>query len=276
VTTHAARRVLCVTLAGLAACAAAPAAGGAQTPPPDAISMSGSNTVVPLVADLVFYYRRTLRRPPHFTLRGVGTPTGIADVARGITRIGLAARGAAPGDPPGLVFTPLAISGLCLVTNVRNPLANVTRAEMQEIVSGRRTTWAGLPGAAVDGPIVKGGLQPGLAGDELFREVFLDPATPRVDVRSFPTFGTLRAFLLATPAAAGYMDFAFLAGLHVVPYEAVPCTRATIASGVYPGRRQLSLVTRGRPRGAAGRFVAWTRTSAVARRVIATRYVLAR
>jgi phosphate transport system substrate-binding protein len=273
--TAAPRRLLCVTLAVLAACAAAPAKGGAQTMPPE-ISMSGSNTVVPLVADLVYYYRRTLRRPPHFTLRGVGTPTGVADVARGVTRIGLAARGPAAGDPPGLVFTPLAISGVCLVANVRNPVAGVTRAQWQDVVAGRRTTWAGVPGAAVDAPIVKAGLDPGLAGDELFRDVFVDAATPLAGFRTFPTFRALRAFVLATPAAAGYIDFAFLPGLHGVPYEGVPCSRATIASGAYPGRRQLSLVTRGGPSGAAGRFIAWARTSAVARRVIATRYVLAR
>jgi phosphate transport system substrate-binding protein len=273
------RPLACAVVAVLAlvAVAAAPAAAPAQgRSAPAEVSLNGSNTLVPLLADLVFYYRRAVPRPPHFTLHGSSTPTGVGDAARGIATIGLAARGPDEADPPGLVFMPLAFSGVCLVTNVRNPVAGATRAQIQEIVAGRRTTWAGIPGAGLAGEIVKAGLEPGLAGEVLFRETFVDPETPLVGFRAFATFRAVRAFVLATPGAAAYVDFAFQRGLHAVPYEGVPCTRATIASGAYPARRQLSLVTRGRPRGAAARFMRWLRTSAVARRVIATRYVPAR
>ena len=83
----------------------------------------------------------------------------------------------------------------------------------------------------------------------------------------------MRLFVLSTPAAWGYVDFAFTKGLHVVPYEGVPCSRATIANGSYPARSELTFVTRGAPRGAAARFIRWTRTSALARRIVRTRYV---
>jgi phosphate transport system substrate-binding protein len=144
------------------------------------------------------------------------------------------------------------------------------------MAAGRRQTWAEVPGAAIDGRIERVGLRAGLAGEVLFRESFLDPDTPVVGFRAFSTVRAVRAFVLATPTAVGYVDFGFIGGLHAVPFDGIPCSRATIASGVYPGRRQLSLVTRGRPRGGAARFMAWVRTSAVARRVIAARSVPAR
>jgi phosphate transport system substrate-binding protein len=78
----------------------------------------------------------------------------------------------------------------------------------------------------------------------------------------------------ATPAAFGYVDLEFARRLHVVAYEGVPCTRATVAGGRYPARRTLGFVTKGRPRGALARFLQWTRTDPTARRVIASRYVL--
>jgi phosphate transport system substrate-binding protein len=60
---------------------------------------------------------------------------------------------------------------------------------------------------------------------------------------------------------------------NVMAYNGVPCTRATVRSGAYPAGRPLGVATRGRPRGALGRFLRWARTSPIARRVIATRYV---
>src|SRR3954471_969400 len=72
-------------------------------------------------------------------------------------------------------------------------------------------------------------------------------------------------------AAFGYVDLALAGPLHVIAYEGVGCARETIRSGAYPARRPLGIVTRGRPRGALARFLRWARTSATARRVIATR-----
>jgi ABC-type phosphate transport system substrate-binding protein len=83
----------------------------------------------------------------------------------------------------------------------------------------------------------------------------------------------MRDYVRSTPAAFGYVDLAYAGELHAIPYEGVPCTRATVRSGVYPARRPLGFVTRGRPRGEVRRFLRWIRHSRTAHRVIATRYV---
>ena len=84
----------------------------------------------------------------------------------------------------------------------------------------------------------------------------------------------MRDFVRSTPAAFGYVDLAYAGELHAIPYEGVPCTRATIRSGEYPARRPLGFVTRGRPRGATAAVPALDPPQpATARRVIATRYV---
>ena len=83
----------------------------------------------------------------------------------------------------------------------------------------------------------------------------------------------LRSYIASTPAAWGYLDSAFSDELHRVPFEGVPCTNATIASGAYPARRGLNLVTNGPPKGHVARFIRWIRTDRVARRDHATRYI---
>jgi phosphate transport system substrate-binding protein len=238
------------------------------------VEISGSSTTLPLVADLAWFYRHDVQRPGRFELVGGGTDAGIADAARGIVDIGLASRARVPTDPPGVRFTPFAASGVCLVTNAANPLPGLTRAQLQDLVAGRATSWAQVAGAARTDPILSAGLAIGTGARSVFLATFVDAGTPFTEAaRTFTTAAQIRSFVRANPAAWSYVDLAFAAGLHAVPFEGVPCTRRTVASGAYPGRRELAFVTRGPARGAAARFMRWVRTDATARRVIATRYV---
>jgi phosphate transport system substrate-binding protein len=247
---------------------AAPARGEAT------ISMSGSVVTRALVADLAYFYRHDVRNPPRFSLTGGVTATGIADVRNGIVDGGMVARALGPGDPPGLVLTRIARSGLCLVTNRANPVPDVTRAQIQDIVAGRVTTWGQVPGSSRTDAIVPVGLDATTGSAQVFQSIFVDPATPSLyRPLTLPTDLAMRDFIAQTPAAFGYLDLALTGPLHVLAVDGVGCTRATIRTGAYPGARPLGVVTRGRPRSALARFLRWTRTSPVARRVIATRYL---
>ena len=248
---------------------AAPAAAPAAT-----VEISGSSTTLPLVADLAWFYRHDVERPARFSILGGGTDAGVADAARGIVDIGLASRGPRPTDPRDVTFTPFAASGVCLVTNTANPLPGLTQAQLAELVAGRATSWSQVAGAARTDAIRSAGLALGTGARSVFFATFVAPdAAVAEPERTFTTAAQVRDYVRANAAAWSYVDLAFTAGLHVVPFEGVTCTRATVASGAYPGRRELSFVTRGEPSAAAARFIRWVRTSSVARRVIATRYV---
>jgi phosphate transport system substrate-binding protein len=253
------------TAAALVAPVAAPAA---------TVEISGSTTALPLVADLAWFYRHDVERPGRFALVGGGTGAGVADAARGVVDIGLASRPKAPTDPPGLTFTPFAASGICLVTNAANPVPGFTRAQVQDLVAARATEWAQVAGSTRTDAIAAAAFAEGAGARSVFLSTFVDDETPLTySARAFVTAAQVRDYVRATPEAWGYVDVAFTTGLHVVPFEGVVCSRATIASGAYAGRRDLAFVTRGAPSKAAARFMRWVRTSRIARRVIATRYV---
>jgi phosphate transport system substrate-binding protein len=281
------RLALAIALAVLAIAAfafaanasAAPAAEQRGAPASSAaaveLRLSGATTMLPVVADLAFYYRRAVRRPPRFTITGGGTEAGIADTARGVADIGLVARALETADPPGLVLRRLADSAVCLVTNRANPLPGLDHAQVQDLVAGRTVTWKQVPGSPRTDPIAPIALAPVSGTRRVFDAVLVDPATPVVyRPRTFVTEAQVRTQLLAEPAGWGYVDLAATTGLHVVPLDGVPCTRATVRSGTYPARRVLAFATRGRPRGAAARFIRWARTSARARRIVSRRFVL--
>jgi phosphate transport system substrate-binding protein len=240
------------------------------------ISMSGSSTALPVVADLAYFYRRADPGAPRFSLVGGGTAAGLTDAVRGIVDAGLVSRAPAGDDPPGLVHTTFAMSGVCLVTNRANRLTGLSRATIQDIVAARVTNWGQVPGSTRADAIAPVALAPGTGARTVFTAAFLDPSTPVADrAVTAATASQVRDIVLRTPGAWGYVDVAYTAGLNVVAYEGHPCTRGTIRAGTYPATRPLSFVTRGAPRGATARFLRWVRTSRSAARVIDTRYVTA-
>jgi len=257
-------------LTGLACAAPAQAKTRTQT----TVTMSGDVVVKALIADLAYFYRHAVRNAPQFALSGGNTSTGIADTERGISDAGLVSRVKLPDDPPDLVLTPVAESGICLITNLDNPLSNITRAEIQDMVAARVTNWSQIAGSKRTDAIVPVGREPFTGAGQVFQSVFVDLTTqlawPQVTLQTSPQ---VRDYVEQTPGAFGYVDLALTEPVHMVPYEGVGCTRATIKNGTYPARRPLGVVTRGRPRGALGRFLHWVRTSRKARAVIATRYI---
>ena len=172
--------------------------------------MSGSTPTAAVTADLAYFYRRQLRHPPRFSIVGGGTGTGITDAARGIVDVGLASRALAADDPPGLVFSPIALSGVCLVTNRANPVPGLGRAQIQDLVAGRLTSWTQVPGSARTDPIAPVALDERAGARSVFLSVFVDLETPLAYApRTLATAAQMRDFVRATPAALGYVDLAF-------------------------------------------------------------------
>jgi phosphate transport system substrate-binding protein len=262
----------------LTACAlAAPSGAGAAAAaaaPPRAIVLNGQDIVAALVADLAYFYRQAHPGAAPFSLTTGGTGAGIADTTRGIADGGMVSRALTTGDPPGLVLTTLARSGLCLVSNRANPIASITRAQLQDLVAERVTSWSGFAGSRRTDAIAPATLAPTTGGGRVFQSVFVDDATP-VGWAPVTLISSTqeRDYVEQTPSAFGYADLALTGPLHVIAYEGVGCTRQTVADGSYPAGRPLGIVTRGSPRGALARFLRWVHASATARRVIASTYV---
>ena len=262
---------LAVAAAALALTAAAPARAAAAPP---TITMSGAGISRSVVADLAYFYSHAVRSPPHFSLVVSSTAAGIADVKRGIVQGAMVSRNLGATDPAGLTLSPFALSGVCLVTNRSNPVPGITRAQIQDIVAGRVTSWSQVPGSTRTDAIVPVTLDQSTGTRQVFESVFLDIGTPVAYVpRTFDTSPQVRDFVEATPAALGYVDLASAETLHKLAYQGVGCTRETIRTAAYPAQRPLGVVTRGQPRGALKRFLQWVATSRKARQVIATRYI---
>ena len=127
---------------------------------------------------------------------------------------------------------------------------------------GLLTSWTQVPGSPRTDAIAPVALDERAGARSVFLSVFVDLATPiAYQPRTLALAAQMRDYVRSTPAAFGYVDLAYAGELHAIPYEGVPCTRATVRSGAYPARRPLGFVTRGRPRGETKRFLRWIRHS---------------
>ena len=134
--------------------------------------------------------------------------------------------------------------------------------------------WGPVRGGARASACGAATLVAGAGARTVFESTFLDPLTSQAHApRTWVTERQVRDFVKVTENAWGYVDLAFTAGLHTVPYEGVDCTRATVSARAYEARSELGFVTRGAPAGRVARFIRWVRRSRKARRVIASRYV---
>jgi phosphate transport system substrate-binding protein len=247
-------------------------ASAAQAAQP--VRMSGQQITQALVTDLAYFYHHHNRRAPRFEISGGGTGPGIADTVRGVSDAALVSRALEPGDPPGLVLTRLARSGVCLTSNETNPVRSIGRALLQDILAGRVTSWSQVPGSTRTDAIVPITLDPGTGAAHVFEQIFRDDATPLAwQPATLLTSLDARDYVEQTPGAFAYMDFAFTRPVHPIAYEGTPCSRRTIGDGSYPAARPIGVVTVGRPKGELRRFLDWVRTSRTARRVIAARYL---
>ena len=238
------------------------------------VTISGSETTGALVADLIYFYRRSVKRPPRFVLSQGGTPLGVSDAFRGVSTIGLASRDRRDDDPAVLVFTPVARTAVCFATNKANPVPTITRADFQALAAGRLTSWAGFPGATSTGTISAIGYPSGEGAQAVIERALLSPGTTfDAPLIRWQTSSQVRRAVLGSRNGLGWLDFAYRDGLNIPTLDGVPCSRDTIANGTYPAKRSLNFVTSGAPTGAAAKFITWTRTSRVARRVVNTRYV---
>ena len=220
------------------------------------ITFSGATPTGAVVADLAYFYRHEVRRPPRFSIVGGGTGTGIADAARGIVDAGLAQpRRSAPSDPRGLVVTPFALSGVCLVTNVANPRAEPhPRRSCRTSWPAAPTSWSQVPGAPRTDAITPVALDPSGGARGVFQSSSSTSATPVAYAAAHVPRRRPRCATSSRPRRppGATSTSCSPAGCTPCPTRACPARARRSCSGAYPARRPLGFVTRGRPRGRAG------------------------
>lgn len=252
------KRSLLAATAALVLCAPLSAANAAT------ITMSGSTSVAPLTTKLAKAFLRSPKGKGNkvVILQG-GSDIGITDVSRGRVTLGMSSRDPKPADPGGIVFNKFARDAVCVVTNSSNRIPTLSQTQIQDIFSGRIRSWSQVPGASASGPIDLVTRTAASGTQDAFQSIFMG-LTLRVaaSATTKSSNGLQSQTIKSNPNAIGYASFAFVRGLHTVPYQGVPCTLRNAKSGQYAGSRNFFLVSRGAARGLAKDFLSFARSKA--------------
>jgi len=261
--------IVCVILA-LALAAPAGAA-------PKRLLIDGSTSMLPLVQKLAAAYHKAFPKIPEPKVGGGQTDIGINDVNAGRVDIADASRDPLPSDPEHLVFSKVARDGVCVITNSANPLPNLSQELVQGIFTGDITDWTQVPGSALTGPIDLFDRESVSGTQDAFQNIFLgeeNRISPSATAES--SEGLEVNAVGAQKSAIGFVSFAATinGGVHTVDYNGIPCTLRNAKSGQYGGVRNFWMVTKGKPKGEALKFIEWaTSGNKVTKQIISSEWI---
>lgn len=238
------------------------------------LTMSGSTSVAPLATKLAKKFVKTRQgKGSKIVILQGGSDIGITDVSRGRVTLGMSSRDPKPADPGGIVFNKIARDAVCVVSNRSNPIPSLSQQQIQDIFAGRVRSWSQVPGAKARGPIDLVVRTAASGTQDAFQNIFMGQTLRVAGSATTKSSNGLQAQTIkSNPNAIGYASFAFTGGLHAIPYQGVPCTLRNAKSGQYAGARNFYLVSRGRARGLAKKFIAFARSKA-AKKIVASNWV---
>jgi phosphate transport system substrate-binding protein len=224
----------------------------AGTASADMIQIKGSDTIVNLVQKLAEVY---MQKNPSvkISVTGGGSGTGIAGMINKKCDIGNASRAISPkeielaaaaGITPSRVV--IAIDGLSVIVNSRNPIAKLTRDQIGGIFRGEVTNWSEVGGD--DMPITLYGRQSNSGTYGFFREFVLGGEYSG-KMRRMNGNAQIVEAVKADPTGIGYVGVGYVknaSGLTVLKVAAnenaeyvSPLDAESVESGKYPIARPM-------------------------------------
>jgi phosphate transport system substrate-binding protein len=221
--------------------------------------IGGSTSVLPLAQKLATAYHKAYPKIPAPQVQGGQSDIGISGVAAGRFDIGDSSRDPIRNvDPTGLTFTKIARDGVCVITNSSNPISNLSAESVEGIFTGRIRDWSEVPGAHISGPIDLFDRDGASGTQDAFQHIFLGETLKISPSATAATSNGLeRDAVSSDKQAIGFVSFAFTEGVNPVGYQGIPCSLRNAKSGQYAGVRNFWMLTKGKPKGAALKFLQW-------------------
>jgi len=219
------------------------------------IKISGSTTVQPLAQQWAAAYHK-LHSDVTVIVAGGGSGVGFTDVRDGKVDIGMSSREPNAGWESSLTKTRVARDAVCVAVNPKNPVKNLTKAQIKSIFTGQITNWkqVGGPNAGI---VLCG--RTGASGTyAYFKETFLGGSRQSARTKQYASNGMVRSAVARTKYAIGYVSVAYVnSTVRGVVTDGVAPTEANAAAGRYPYVRPLYFLTNGPATGASKAFIAW-------------------
>jgi len=212
-----------------------------------------------------------------FEIAAEGSTTGLTAIIDSTADIGMSSRHAkvieeSAAEAKGAKLTPtiVAYDGLVVIVNVKSPLANLTRRQVEQIFTGDVTDWSALGGAAGKISIYTRNTSSGTYSD--WKELAMKKRDYAPSSQKMAGHEQIAAEVGKNPSGIGYVGLAYVkaAGVKMIKIEGLELSDETVRNKSWPYARPTFYYTNGAPAGEAKKFTDFTLSDegqAIARKV---------
>ena len=200
-----------------------------------------------------------------FEIAAEGSTTGIAAIIDGTAQIGMSSRRAKPTEmsaatAKGVTLKPIVVAhdGIGIVVSASNPLAKLTKRQVEQIFSGDVTDWSAVGGKPGKISIYTRNTSSGTYSD--FKQLAMNNRDYAKSSQKMAGNEQIAAEVGKNPNGVGYVGLAYLTapGLKVISIDGQVPTKETVLKNTYPYARPTFYYTNGAPSGEAAKFVEFT------------------
>ena len=239
--------------------AAAPAARA------DRLVIKGSDTLgAKLVPQLAEEFKA--KHPDTtFDIAAEGSTTGIAALIDGTAQIGMSSRQVKPAEKTaaqakGVTFNEIVVAhdGLGVIVNANNPIASLTKKQVEQIFTGEVTDWSAVGGTGGKISIYTRNTSSGTYSD--WKELAMKKRDYAPTAQKMAGNEQITAEVAKNPNGIGYVGLAYLKapGVKAVKIDNKEVNAETVRSQEWAYARPTFFYTNGEPSGTARQFVDFT------------------
>jgi phosphate transport system substrate-binding protein len=209
-----------------------------------------------------------------FEIAAEGSTTGLAAIIDGTAQIGMSSRRAkttemSAASAKGVTLKPLIVAhdGIGIIAHSSNPLAKLTKRQVEQIFSGEVTDWSAVGGKPGKISIYTRNTSSGSYSD--FKALAMNNRDYAKSSQKMAGNEQIAAEVGKNPNGIGYVSLAYLSapGLKVLAIDNQLPTKESVLKGIYPFSRPTFFYTNGAPAGEAAKFIEFT-LSAEGRKII--------
>lgn len=167
------------------------------------LTLTGSTSVTPFAEHLAELYQHQ-HAGSAINVQGLGSSAGIRAALDGVAEIGMSSRELKPEEAAQLDQLVIAHDALTLVVHPSNPIAGLSRAQIQAIFSGTIRSWDDVGGAAR--PIVLVSREAGSGTFSAFEELVMKGTPIATTALRQGSNGAIRQIVGGDPNAIGYIS----------------------------------------------------------------------
>lgn len=227
--------------------------------------IKGSDTLGAKLVPMLAEEYKVLNPGVSFEIAAEGSTTGITAITSGTAQIGMSSRRARATEQTaaaarGVTLKPVIVcfDGMAVVVHKDNPLADLTKRQIEQIFTGDITDWSALGGPAGTISIYTRNTSSGTYSD--WKDLAMNKRDYASSSQKMAGNEQIVSEVSNNPNGIGYVGLAYIKepGIKVVTVDGHFPTKEEVIEKKYPYARPNFYYTNGEPSGEAAKFIAFT------------------